>query len=109
MELTATQVGEIRTQKKELEFMPITNSSPKKNTQKVYHKKLKMCKIIANIKNIVITVFILWLMWKNQLIIKDTVFTDCVSSGTFACISYYTLSSVDRWISYLKEGGAYGR
>ena len=116
MELTATQVGEIRppvreirTQKKELEFMPISNPSPKKNTQKVYHKKMKMYKSISKLKNATISLLILWMMWNNQWIIEDNVLTDCVTSGTFACISLYILNSIDKRIVSWKEGGAYDK
>ena len=116
MELTATQVGEIRpparevrTQKKELEFMPIANPSSKKNTQKVYHKKMKMYKSISKLKNATISLLILWMMWNNQWIIEDNVLTDCVTSGIFACISFYILNSIDKWIVSWKEGGAYDK
>lgn len=118
MELTATQVGEVRPpeekeilvkQKKELEFIPISNPSSKKNTQKVYHKKIRKYKSISKLKNATMSLLILWMMWNNQWIIADNTLTDCVASGTFVCISFYILNSIDQWIVSWKEGGAYGR
>lgn len=118
MELTAAQAREIRPpeekeilvkQKKELEFMPISNPSSPKNTKKVYHKKIRKYKSISKLKNATISLLILWMMWNNQWIIEDNVLTDSVTSGTFACISFYILNSIDKWIVSWKEGGAYGR
>lgn len=118
MELTATQVGEIRPpeekeilvkQKKELEFISISNPSSPKNTQKVYHKKIKKYKNISKLKNATISLLILWMMWNNQWIIEDNVLTDSITSGTFAGISFYILNSIDQWIVSWKEGGAYDK
>ena len=107
MELTATKVGEI---KREIEFTPLANPIPVKRTiKKVYHKKVQKYKSISKVKNAVISLLILWMMWNNQWIIKSTVFTDCVASGMFVCISFYILNSIDQWIVSWKEGGVGGR
>lgn len=105
MEITATEIGTI---KKELEFIPISNPSPSKSTKKVYHKKVKMYKILAQIKNIAISLLFLWLMWQNHWIIEDTAVRNVVGSATFVGIVFYILNSIDKWIVSIKAGDTYG-
>ena len=105
MENTATEIGTI---KKELEFMPISNPSSSKNTNKVYHKKVKKYKILSQIKNIAISLLFLWLMWNNHWIIEDTMVKNIVGSATFVGIVLYVLNSIDRWIVSIKAGDTYG-
>ena len=105
MEITATEIGAV---KKELEFMPISNPSSSKNTNKVYHKKMKKYKILAQIKNIAISLLFLCLMWQNHWIIEDTMIKNIVGSATFFGIALYVLNSIDRWIVTLKAGDTYG-